>query len=393
MTASAWSAESTELTSSLRLSESDIQLILDELDTIDTNLGLLRSTRYSYRASSLSVRFSTSQSIAFRVWPRWINRDQLAMLHGSLIYNGTVCQLQLLSLFGSWQNVTGRVASCRYVRPLVYEILVSFDSPVDPSVYSNEATDARVLLAEDDRLSARILTAHLKRLNMIVEHVADGRAAIEAAASQNPDLVIMDLEMPQMGGIDATIELRRRGFAGRIAAITATEAPGLRERCLAAGCDDFLVKPIGVEDLSQLLRYLREEPVHSAFAGDASLREMLRDFVSSLPEQLQNFSSALGKSDKDTAVRIVRQLKAQSASCGFESIAAAARQVESALSDGSDLQKTHSLFTRLRRLCALARPPQAAASEHAPGPTHELAGSPGAASDQGIVENSHHAAP
>jgi CheY-like chemotaxis protein len=92
-----------------------------------------------------------------------------------------------------------------------------------------------------------MMTSHqLKRAGAEVELASDGDAAIRALGDENitVDLVLMDMQMPVMDGVVATKSLRQLGFRLPIIALTASALTEDRERCLSAGCDDFLTKPV-----------------------------------------------------------------------------------------------------------------------------------------------------
>ena len=121
----------------------------------------------------------------------------------------------------------------------------------------------RVLLVEDNAVNVIVATALLEQLGVEVESVGDGEAAITRCREQPPDIVLMDCQMPSVDGFEATRRIRQaEARSGRarlpIIALTANALPGDRARCLAAGMDDHLPKPVQLEELRQVLkRWLR----------------------------------------------------------------------------------------------------------------------------------------
>jgi signal transduction histidine kinase/CheY-like chemotaxis protein len=120
----------------------------------------------------------------------------------------------------------------------------------------------RVLFAEDDSGAQDVIRFYLKGVGVEVDTADNGHLACEMAeqsqAEGRPyDLILMDIQMPIMGGYEATRWLRQHGWRGPIVALTAFAMAGDREKCLAAGCDDYLTKPIAPQALKDVAtRYL-----------------------------------------------------------------------------------------------------------------------------------------
>ena len=119
------------------------------------------------------------------------------------------------------------------------------------------ASPGRLLLAEDNVVNQKLAVAVLEKWGHTVTVVADGRSALAAVAREEYDLVLMDVQMPNMDGLVATAEIRasERHTGGRvpIIAMTARTMPGDRERCLEAGMDAYVGKPLELEELFTVL--------------------------------------------------------------------------------------------------------------------------------------------
>jgi CheY-like chemotaxis protein len=108
----------------------------------------------------------------------------------------------------------------------------------------------RILMAEDNSINQRVGKLILQKAGFVIDLVADGSEAVEAHRSQPYDMILMDCQMPTMDGFEATRRIRAvSGQQPVIIAVTANALVGERERCLAAGMDDYLSKPFQAEQL------------------------------------------------------------------------------------------------------------------------------------------------
>jgi CheY-like chemotaxis protein len=113
-----------------------------------------------------------------------------------------------------------------------------------------------VLVAEDSQINQIVAARSLERCGCRVEVVGDGREALKALGARRYDAVLMDCQMPDMDGYQATAELRRRESGARrtpVIAMTAHAMDGDRKRCLDAGMDDYISKPMSFNSLSAVL--------------------------------------------------------------------------------------------------------------------------------------------
>jgi len=115
----------------------------------------------------------------------------------------------------------------------------------------------RILLAEDNLVNQRLATRLLEKRGHSVFIASNGREALEALEKETYDLVLMDVQMPEMDGPEATMRIRQKeilsGGHQQIVALTAHAMKGDEEKCLSAGMDGFLTKPIRPQELDDIL--------------------------------------------------------------------------------------------------------------------------------------------
>ena len=165
---------------------------------------------------------------------------------------------------------------------LLDAIVTAFAAPVavDPASHASRPTRTkpsgrrplRVLVAEDNATNQKLVLALLKQQGHHVVVVGDGRLAVQAAAAEAFDVILMDVQMPEMGGLEATaaIRARERSTGGHvpIIALTAHVMAGDREECLAAGMDAFVAKPLRPAELFAALDQFFPPPDRRVAAGE-----------------------------------------------------------------------------------------------------------------------------
>ena len=132
---------------------------------------------------------------------------------------------------------------------------------------------ASILVAEDNETNQVVARRVLKKLGYRVQLVNNGQEALDAIARETYDLVLMDMQMPKMGGLEAAAAIRTREASGQrrvpIVALTAGAMQADRDSCLAAGMDDFLAKPYSAAEIDAVIkRWLPDSPAREAWAGN-----------------------------------------------------------------------------------------------------------------------------
>ncbi len=205
---------------------------------------------------------------------------------------------------------------------------------------------ARLLVAEDEPVNQIVIRGLLEMAGIEVTLAADGQRALDILDNGPvPDLVLMDVHMPVMDGLDATRTLRQRGFGLPIVGTSAGASADEQRVCLDAGMNDFLPKPLDADELwGCLTRWLPaggrrpprpvEQPGERTSAGEReALARARRVFVASYSHEAARLAEALEAGDRDAAARIAHRLKGAAGAVGAAAIADLAGTVERLLRD------------------------------------------------------------
>jgi PAS domain S-box-containing protein len=239
-----------------------------------------------------------------------------------------------------------------------------------------------ILLAEDNVVNQKVALRQLQKLGYRADAVANGSEAIEALSRISYDLILMDCQMPEMDGYEATAEIRRQEGETRhtpIVAMTAHALTGDREKCMAAGMDEYITKPVKLEELRRVLELFLRTP--SSDPGDRArlstaplvdvvrMREMMGDepvefqgianlYLDQMSKSLHKLDAAVASGNHVEVELIAHNCAGTSANCGMNAVAIPFRELETVGRNGcldnapAVLEQAHRLFEQTRAIVA-----------------------------------------
>lgn len=236
-----------------------------------------------------------------------------------------------------------------------------------------------VLLAEDMPENQRLMEFLLTRMGAEVQVVDNGQLALQATEQSVFDVILMDMKMPVMGGLEAVHLLRKKGYKAPIVALTANAMADDKANCLMAGCDEFLAKPVDREELADVLnRYLHspgakmQKPVAiksitsvsdadaaispeipADLAGDSEYISLVKKFVDGLPQTLLDADKMLVSENWDGLVKIMHDLKGSAGGFGFPALTSQAEKIHFLLKEktiGEIPKRVKQLMSYCRRI-------------------------------------------
>jgi PAS domain S-box-containing protein len=234
---------------------------------------------------------------------------------------------------------------------------------------SPKALNIKILLAEDGIDNQKLISLHLRHAGAQVTIAENGKIALEAALSpaNSFNVILMDMQMPVMDGYEATARLRAAGYIRPIIALTAHALDVDRARCLAAGCDEHLVKPINagllISTVANFAKEAGELPVpkiaveppaepsspaapvepapsqhQSELANDPDMQQLVQDYVAGLPTQVKMLQDLLQANDLKELGRLAHQLKGAGGGYGFPQITKLAAAADRLIKQGEPFE-------------------------------------------------------
>jgi CheY-like chemotaxis protein len=184
-----------------------------------------------------------------------------------------------------------------------------------------------ILLAEDNKTNQQLLSLFLRKMGAEVSVADNGESAVKLAQQNHYDLIYMDMQMPVLSGVDAVKMLRKQGYEQPIVALTANATSEDKMKCITAGCNDFLTKPVPREKLYGMTsKYLphaelpdeNSEPIVSTLLSEEpTFRDLVEKFVTELPAMLENIQQAYEQKDWDVLQDELHALKGMGGGFGY----------------------------------------------------------------------------
>lgn len=287
-----------------------------------------------------------------------------------------------------FECLTTVMASDAGPRAIMSGLMELRDLPAEPPA-DDEDEALRILIAEDNVVNKKVALHQLQKLGFLAQAVDNGRAALDLLRRTPFDIVFMDCQMPELDGYAATRELRRREGNDRhtwVVALTANSLEGDREKCLSAGMDDYVSKPVKIENLSAAIERFRgirevENSLREAGASsvvDLSLLATFRDlggdegpnilgqlievFLENSPKVLTEAREALESQSSPQLAHAAHTLKGSCSNFGAERLREACANLEQQANGGelnlarASLDKVEKEFNFVRMALEREKP-------------------------------------
>jgi CheY-like chemotaxis protein/HPt (histidine-containing phosphotransfer) domain-containing protein len=201
----------------------------------------------------------------------------------------------------------------------------------------------KILLAEDDLISRRLIKILIDKIGYNIKTVENGQQVIEEMKNNDYDLILMDIQMPVLDGLEATKKIRDMESSEKlrrvpVIAVTAHAMVGDREKCLNSGMDDYMTKPIEeVELIKKIKQYTKKETEMKI--GDISrlndllgnlddVIEIINDFIHYYPDQLKKIQTAYENTEWDVLKDLAHKLKGSVSNFEAERVVDCCKKIE-----------------------------------------------------------------
>src|SRR5436190_3311533 len=221
-----------------------------------------------------------------------------------------------------------------------------FEQPVEPEPIVAQRAPLRILVAEDNALNQRLALLLLEKLGHRGDGATNGLEALAALERRRYDVVLMDVQMPEMDGLEATRRIHERWGAERprIVAVTAGVLSDERDRCLEAGMDDYISKPVRFDALASALGGISPrdgrdavdlDELRAMLGDDAAIAELVETFLAEVPKLIVAMQSGVAEGDVAKVRLAAHTLKSNAATFGAARLAELCAELERLAQAGS----------------------------------------------------------
>lgn len=319
-------------------------------------------------------------ALRYLVRPRNISRGGIGFLHGDYVHHNSRCGLALREWDHRVAFTWGQVVRCRHLGGHIHEVGVKFEEPIDIQRFVENCLrleseqqhsmqmprlSGRILYVDSSEDERDLLKFHFEQLGLEVRLAEDGGAAIDAVERDTVDLILTELHLPTISGLETIERLRGRGHTGPILALSSDPNPAMHQEARSKGCDAVLTRPCNVDRLS---RELAERlPTGADEAGgenclisehwpNLKMRPLILAFLGRLGSQAEQLRAHLEKPEElGAARRLCRELVSSAGGYGYPSIAEAAETLCGRIDAGAEPAELAAQMARVERLCKAAR--------------------------------------
>jgi CheY-like chemotaxis protein len=367
-----------------RLSDTARQEFLDKLDRSASaeraSRGVHKNnqrkdTRWAYRQSDIAVTVEHPAGGVSRLllMSRNLSAGGIAFLHSGFLYPNSRCQVMLPRLDGQPHTAVGNVVTCRHVQGLIHEVCIKFDRRIEPTQFvpspETAGTDApdsvempelhgRVLVVDDSEMDRTLLLHHLKLAGVHLTSVSTSGAALDTVKRDVVEIVICELNLDGLDGVEFIAKLREAEFKGPVVVITAETSDERLAAAKTAGAAHVIAKPYNPEELFTVMVELHQQIgaviSQAAIYSTADEQPGMTELISQYLEQAKKAARKLEKITGDEGLTELRQvclsLKGSAAGYGFASVGTLAADVIKALDASRDVR---SVSSQVRTLCMM----------------------------------------
>jgi CheY-like chemotaxis protein len=381
-----------ELQTTLRMSRAEAERLREDLER--SRSGGEGKTKRAFqrwafdKVVTMELFQPGGASTVLKYIPRNLSRGGICLLHSAYVHPGSRCVVTLPHPARGSMPVAGQIVRCRHLRGKIHEIGIKFDEScnvrdilcieVSDGAYELEKVDptklsGSLLLIEDSELDRMLVRQFLKDTQMSVTTEGDGQSALKRCKSDSFDVIICDLDIGDVTGLDVLKELRDFGVQTPFILITADNNGKTKSRVKECRPDGFLIKPLSPDRLMGAIGECLLLPGSDGGGGggNAVMHADLPDghpvlahvptFIEEVKKLATSLNAALKAEDLVTCKRIASQLRGSAPTFGFEPLGQLADKAATAMDASMSVSESAAPIRALIAGCARVRPKKSAA--------------------------------